>query len=422
MIAREQRRLVERPRAGTRLGALARSAGLALIVVWTVVSLSFGTVQLVAQGRDERVDFFTFLASANEWRAGRDPYVASRTVPGADGLPMLVHPNLNHPVMIPPFAPLTALSPAAAYYLWSALGVLLWAAAVALALRVAGARAEPAGWLAVAALAATLPGVTYGLQLGQVALPLALLTVCCWAGLRHPAGSPAALAGAVGIGVLVALKPFFFPLLLIFVPRRDWRALLAAGAGGMGISLLALPFMGIGAFRTWLRLGGTVDWYDHGFNSGLSGVLWRSVSPAPPNSVTWAIAAVVALAAAATLYLAPPAGLSRLDRNIAVLLVASMLGSPLGWLYYTPLLLPAFAALFAARRALAPATRLLALAGCGLLWVPHVLLPALPEAIWSQLTLRATMTWGLVLLWAALAVPVRQGVPVTGTGAEMPKG
>jgi hypothetical protein len=137
-------------------------------------------------------------------------------------------------------------------------------------------------------------------------------------------------------------------------------------------------------------------------------MLWRSVSPAPPTTVTWVIAATVALAAAATLYLAPPAGLARPDRDVAMLLVASMLGSPLGWLYYTPLLLPAFAALFAARRMLAPVTRLLAIVACGLLWVPHVLLPVLPEATWSQLTLRSLATWGLVLLWVALAVPARQ--------------
>jgi hypothetical protein len=163
-----------------RLGIFARVVVLALLVLWAGITLAVVLPGLRDVARAEQADFFTLLASAREWRAGRDPYVVVRTRPDLDSRSVPAHPNLNHPITIPLLAPLAALPPAAAFAVWTALGVLAWATAVPLALRVAGGRTGPRGWIALTALAVTLPGAVYGLQLGQIGLLLALATVCCW--------------------------------------------------------------------------------------------------------------------------------------------------------------------------------------------------------------------------------------------------
>lgn len=200
----------------------------------------------------------------------------------------------------------------------------------------------------------------------------------------------------------MALKPFFFPLLVFFLPRRDWRGMLAAGAGGLGLSLFAMPFVGVEAFSRWISLGATVDWYDHGLNYSLTGVVWRIIHPPPPAFVTWLLAFVVAILALLAIFRSPAGGLRRPDRDFGVLVVAGVLGSPLGWLYYVPLLIPALAALLGARLTLLQGQWHLALAATILLWIPPGLVQDLPAPTWLAPVVREATSWGMLLFILAL--------------------
>ena len=94
-----------------------------------------------------------------------------------------------------------------------------------------------------------------------------------------------------------------------------------------------------------------------------------------------------------------PSGCARLpDFATGLLLTLSILGSPLGWLYYTPVLIPAVLPLAAHWRTLAAAPRRLFLAAGVLLWAPYLVLLLAPDALWSQLTLRSLPLYGLALL------------------------
>lgn len=400
-----------RPSPG-RLLALALLCAWALALAFISVGTSLGVV-----GRGE-VDFFTFLDSAQRWRAGLDPYAQTRVI-GDGAAAHLVHPNLNHPLTIPLLAPLTPLPPTVAFLLWDALGLVAVALALALARRALGWRPTPTGWLAAGALCGCCPGVLYGLQLGQWGLLLSLPVVALWLLLRDPRLDTARrrllLAGAL-CGLLLALKPFLLPLAAFFLPRRRWAGLLAIGGGGAAASLLALPFVGLAAYAGWLAALRRVDWYSHGMNIGLFGLLNRLVAPAPPAALGWLLQGVAALLGAALILRARADTTAARDRVIGALLVLGLLGSPLGWLYYTPLLLPALLPALAAWPRLARGGRA-ALAALGaLLWMPHLLPALLPTSLPLELTLRTLPTYGLLalLLFLLRAAPA----PIPERGAD----
>ena len=396
----------------------ARLLALALLCAWGALTLLASAGTITGAAARGVTDFFTFLDSAARWRAALDPYRTTRLVDLGAG-PQLAHTNLNHPLTIPLFAPLLALPPAAAFLLWDALGLLAFLTALALARRALDWSPTPTGWLAAVALIACCPGLIYGLQLGQWGALLALPVVALWCLLRDPRldrdRRVLLLAGAL-CGVLLALKPFLLPLAAFFLPRRRRAGLLALGAGGLGASLLALPFVGPAAYPAWLAALRGVSWYDHGMNIGLFGLLNRLA--APPATVGWLLQGGAALLGAALVRRARAAcdDTAARDRTIGALLLLGILGSPLGWLYYTPLLLPALLPALAAWPRLGRGARAALGVTVALLWAPHILLTLLPQVPPMELTLRALPTYGLLALLAFL---LRPQPPATATRAAL---
>jgi hypothetical protein len=381
-----------------------RVALAALALGWLLLTWAGAWGSIVHAARAGENDFFTFLDSCDQFQRGLSLYTSLRLVPGPDG-PRPNHPNLNHPVVTLLLLPLDTLPRETAFWVWDALGVAAYGAALALAARALRLRLDAAGWLIVLTLAATAPGVLYSLQLGQFGLLLALPVVAVWLLLRDGTATPArVLAAGALTGVLLVLKPFLLPLLGLFLARRRWPGLGAAGATGVALSLLALPFVGIGAYRDWLAALHGVTWYDHGLNVSLAGLLYRTIHPAPPAFVTWLITGAVTLLGWAVISRAVEC--ARLpDFTTGLLLTLSILGSPLGWLYYTPVLIPAVLPLAAHWRTLAATPRRLFLAAGALLWAPYLVLLLAPDALWSQLTLRSLPLYGLALLAAAQYTP-----------------
>lgn len=384
---------------GTRLVALLVVSALVLA---NAVGLATTMPRLAVQGQ---IDFFTFLASANQVREGRSPYLVPRFVPAPSGSAP-VHPNLNHPAGLLLFVPFLALAPAMAYALWAVVGLACYLLAIALALREVGAPALHWPGAFVLALSLAAPGVAYSLQLGQWGLPLALPVTVAWILYRHDRR----VAAAALLGLLATLKPFLLLLLALVLPwqhgRRRWTVAMLAPLGAATltasvVSLAVLPILGPSAYADWLVVLRAVNWYSHGFNISLVGLISR-VAPPPP----WLVGAITAVAGAgvATIARRQEGDIPRADRDVGLLLVLSLLVAPLGWLYYTALLVPLTAVAVTAWPRLPGWPRRLLLAAAPLLWAPHFLVPLLPAALWSQLTLRAAPTYGLVLVALALGL------------------
>lgn len=387
----------------SRILALLLASGLALV---NVVGVGGTLPRLASEGR---VDFFTFLASAEQLRDGRSPYLMPRAVTTAAGS-TVVHPNLNHPAALVVFLPLLAVAPAFAFWLWMAIGLACYALAIALALR--ELRLPRLRWpgALVVALAVAAPGAAYSVQLGQWALPLALPLTVAWILARHDRR----VAAAALLGLLVTLKPFLLPLLALVAPRpggarRPAGSMLAplavAALAGALVSLAVLPILGVQGYADWLAVLREVDWYGHGFNISLAGLLSRLV-PLTGWQV-WALTAATVAAGLLAVARRPPAFIARVDRDFGLLLVVGLLAAPLGWLYYTVFLVPLLAVILARWPETPRWPRRLFLAALPLLWTPHFLLPLYPDALWSRLTLRAMPTYGLLLVALALWLPAR---------------
>jgi hypothetical protein len=99
------------------------------------------------------------------------------------------------------------------------------------------------------------------------------------------------------------------------------------------------------------------------------------------------------------------------DRAVGVLLLLSLLGSPLGWLYYTPMIvIPALLPSLATWPTLTARRRWFLGVAALLLWMPVILEPLWPNTLWGDLTVRAAPTYGLVALLTFLLIAgVRDG-------------
>lgn len=350
--------IAARPLAG-RHGRAAPAPWLALTgaAALALVALTAFAVLLppMLDGRT-RADLRIFLRSSAAWLSGRDPYAP------------MPFPNLNHPALVVAAAPLTRLSFPAAFAVWSALTLLAYAATVAIVARVARPDLAGARRGALALLAVSAPGLMASLLWGQVGVFLGLAATFCWVSGRRGRW----LVAGVYAGLLIALKPSFLPLAVVFLARGRRRGLAGLALGGGGLSLAALPFVGVAGYAGWLGalLGasaGSPSISLTGFVIHLSG---RQDAP-------WHLAAIIQVAAvlaAAALCLGwPRRGVPGVDRDVAAALLLAILGMPLGWAHYTATLAPVAGVLLRRRRRLAPAARGAVAYAVGSLWLPAIL-------------------------------------------------
>ncbi|HEX5505646.1 MAG TPA: glycosyltransferase family 87 protein [Thermomicrobiales bacterium] len=327
-------------------------------------------------------DLMVFRASAAAWLTGRDPYAP---------LPL---PNLNHPAFLVLAVPLVRLSPVAAYVTWAAATVGVYVLTLALAARVA--RPDLAAWqgVATAALAASCPGLLASILWGQVGVFLGLGTVAVWLLLRRDR----ALAAGIVAGILVVLKPYLLPLALVFLARQRQRGLAGLAVGGVGLSLAALPLVGLDTYVDWIyTLLHVVGAGGPGSISLAGATAYLMHRVAAPLPAIEAFQVGTTLVMAALVLLAPRRGVPGADRDVPAALLLALLGSPLGWAHYTATLVPVGAALVRRRYRLARPATALALGATALLWLPGALtfggLPVDPLQTLALLALLAAVLW-----------------------------
>lgn len=332
-------------------------------------------------------DFGSFMGSGRAVREGLDPY---GVYPGLTFRLQLAefeswNHNLNPPVSLLLFEPLSRLEPVAAFRLWWAVTVASYAAIVWLLV----ARYAPRAPLLPALACFAAAGFWDTLILGQIYVPLALCAVSAWLLLER--GRP--LAAGLLIGVVVAVKPNFLVWPGLLFLAGHWRAAFACGASATALTLLPALIWGTEVYRLWLALiAGNADRLVFLTNASLPGLFQRF------GLDMAGLAAAVALLAG----LAWWARRTRPDplRASAFGLLAALLASPLAWIHYTLFLLPLFFRMRpgdpAGRWALAGAVALL------IVPVPVLLGRFMAAPAWQQATLGSIYAWALLLLFAAL--------------------
>ena len=209
------------------------------------------------------------------------------------------------------------------------------------------------------------------------------------------------------LGLVASVKPFVLLLVAYFAIRRKGVALLAAGATIVSLFVLGLAVFGPAAHAAWLRSLGGMNWAWAVMNGSLFGFLARVLEPGPqldvvvlaprfvqPLWVTMAVGGVVLTVVAVARRSA------NVDRAFALLTAASLLFSPLGWVYYSWFLVPPMLGMI--RRGIVKrhrvATVFVLIASLWPVSFAHIGQPS----AWATLTIGSLYFWALVVVWAVL--------------------
>src|SRR5262245_11285771 len=325
------------------------------------LAVTFATCAAIARISEASPnDFTVFLESARWLRQGLDVYQQPlRPGPGY---------NLNPPAIVLLFVPFSFLPDRLALYTWTALAI----GAYLLASRWIARAVAPGRFVSIAGLLLLSQPAIMALLLGQMGALLMLLVTAAWLADR---GNRPLHAGLL-LGIAIAAKPFLLAFAVYLVWRRS-RALAAGVAAGI-VAMAAVGLLAAGAsgFRSWIASFGQISWTAHVANASLLGMLTRALSVTPeilnatplvdrPGLVQplwWAAVAAVGVVTIVAL-----ARTRDRDKAWAILLIASLLVSPLGWVYYATIVAGPLVAV--SRFAPRPAQAVIA-AGFALLNVP----------------------------------------------------
>ncbi len=276
---------------------------------------------------DRGGDFAMLYRSTDAWLHGLPAY-ASPDTPTT---------NLNHPIVWLVMLPFIALPERAAFVVWTVLSLAVFGVAARVAARVAAVRAID---VLVIVLATT--GASFELALRQLAFALLLPLMGAW--WLERTGRVTA-AGAC-IGLLCVLKPFYGLFALMFIWRREWRAAAACAATAACALLAGWALAGTGGYLAWIDNLRHVTWTWHVFNGSVWGVASRLFSPQQiaiaaawtPLVISPGLTLVVSYVGVALIVVLLWRGLrgADADRRYALISLASLLLSPLGWVYYLP--------------------------------------------------------------------------------------
>lgn len=315
-------------------------------------------LMLVMAGDPIFSDFAKFHASAQLYFEGASIYSENPVDRWVDWSiergpnPGPVYPNLNPPFLTLILLPLASLSFPTAYWIWSALSLGAGMAAMSwIESETREGPPEVSRQLVFQLLLLAYYPTFATLQYGQVTLFLFLFLVAAWVSARRGRD----LRAGCWLGLAVSLKPFFglFGLLLL-VLKRWWALVSMTGvfAFSIGISMAVFGWETLAEYRSTL---GGITWAGTNWNASFLGLTTRLLggSESPPlwhmPEAARLLAALASVSAAILLVVLvwpreSVESVRKLDFDLGFSLTTTfmLLISPLGWLYYFPLLLLSF--------------------------------------------------------------------------------
>lgn len=321
---------------------LATAFAAALTAVWLYVRHgSFVVRRIVSPDIESHLDFDTFWRSTVALLKGMDVYQTGAT-----------YPNLNPPLFTVLLAPFGWLDVFQAYRLLSVITVLLVVGSMVAVARELTLRAEEA-IVAVVALLLSSPFLAT-LGLGQIyGFLTAGLTLCWLAGRRNWI-----VVEGIALGLVVALKPSLFPLLLLPAVRKKWRTLWAALSAVLLGSLVGVLAAGPSSLPTWLLLVLSKPFETYFDNASLPATIVRLATRTdwgrPVVELPIVVVLVFAYILASVIVGVTVWQIGRVESEemcgLWALTAAALLVSPLTWHNYLVLLAPGVLVLLAMRR------------------------------------------------------------------------
>lgn len=258
-----------------------------------------------------------------------------------------LHPNLNPPFFAVLAWPLAYLDYATAWAVWSVASVACGLLGAACLVQTYARQKTGRAWripLVCLALFAYFP--TYvSLTYGQTTLFVLLLLVLGGRSLRQGDDVHA----GVWLGLAVSLKPFVALALLAMLFAGYLRAFRVAFVTCALAAAMGLILVGWDDHQDYVKIAGDVTWLAASWNASFAGYFSRILGGS--ENVPWLQASMVAklLSIMSSVAVLTAIGVllhrtknlgrgARVDALFALVVPAMLLLSPLGWLYYFPLL------------------------------------------------------------------------------------
>jgi len=247
--------------------------------------------------------------------------------------------NLNPPHFHLAVLPFVLFSPKAALALWGLVNLLCLIASLCLIVREVGVEITPLRFFAGLFGLLAFTGTSTVLVTGQLSFLMLLPVTLAWIEARRGRWTTT----GVYLGVVISFKPF----LLVFIPylllRRKFRAAAAACSIPTLACVIGLGIFGIDCYASWLDVLSRVDWPWAAMNGSIQGILSRTFELTPyyvplvelPHLVKplWLVAGGVVGILTMALAVCDSTD-HAVDRAFGLLLIGSLLVSPLGWVYY----------------------------------------------------------------------------------------
>lgn len=381
---------------GSVLGILVFS--LWLYALWGIPALA----RFANESMNEHLDFDAFLHSARALWEGGAVYAEWR--PG--------YTNTNPPIWAVLIAPLALLEPITAYRIFVLITLLVSVGYIAWMADELGLRLA---WTTVGAsmLFFSSPFLEE-LTLGQIYPLLAFGLVAAWVADRR--GKPT--VSGVALGLVLAVKPQFAPVLLWPLVRRRWRSFVAALASGAAATLVGVVVAGPGALIDWLTYVSSRQpdgaWVNNTIPGAAARLFRDNVWVEPLARLPWAEPLAYGIAVGIIIL---PAWWVRHDPEMGLwaLVAASLLAPPVSWHNYLVVLGPGILLLLARGRTL-PALLLLALQFIPLSWAGFFLPPgSIIDVLMLNLYLYILLVHWLVFMLATnkKTVPAAPSAPMS---------
>lgn len=317
--------------------------GLRLAALMMFGVCAFGIYINASLGVPEGIDFLTLIAAPKSDMADGGLYRPFSYVPGMEDLIYetaefpLPNKNLNPPVVSALLYPLAFLDLRPAYYILCSVQLILMVLVLWRLLRRITPPENLPFWLALLLTSAYFP-VTANMLLGQIGLLPFITLGLFWLALEN---GRTRQAGA-WLGLALALKLFVGLVFIWLMLQKRWHLLLWSGLSWVALMLAGLLLFGVENHRDWLHALTRMDWGTQSWNASLSGFASRYFTT-DQLWARWTVhSAGLTGSVAALLWLSRQTrrlGEARtLNLGLALTLPLMLLLTPLGWLYYFPLL------------------------------------------------------------------------------------
>lgn len=285
------------------------------------------------------LDFLSFYVSGKRMTAGDNPYTILTTIYAP--IKTTIAANLNPPLFIWLFSPLVKINYPMAIIVWSCLSFILGFMGVRIVFTSVFSPhfIKKHGFYLYFYYCCSFP-ILMNVGLAQFGLILLFLAMM---GYQSYMKNQDYIAG-MAWGTLIALK--FFPALLLIYAlvqkryRVGWVALCTA----LILSLIPWIVFGAGIYRDYFAMLSQVTWYGKSWNGSIWGLIYRLLpSELTAQSSLLIITSYGLLFCLLVLfYLKKIISLEKSQaphQSFCLTLVMMLFLSPLGWLYYFPLLL-----------------------------------------------------------------------------------